>query len=750
MSRHLKRTWHGGSRNFGCAAAVLFAIVVAQSAHALPPNDYAAHVFFDNGTAAPMYFHSAASCVAPSAIEAPRDKLPIASGQFHSPPNSLRLKWTSARGGDWRASLKSTAEYVRPSPLSGDTLSIWCYSVEGLKPEEAPRIYLQDTRGKSTPTIWLLAGRDALPAGKWVEIRLPATSFGGIYQDTGEDRFDPRRLQSIAFMQNLEDGHEHTLFIDDVSLIDGRAAPGAPLPAPTGLKAEGFERHIDLAWQPVENRELISYRVYRAASGQDFKPIATRPAWSCHYVDFPGDGVQQATYKVAAVDVFQRESEQSNAAAAKVHELSDDEMLDMVQRGCYRFYCEAANENSGMALELLPGDENLVALGASGFGVMAQIVATQRKFITRDESVERMLKIVRFLNKADRFHGAWGHFLDGRTGHVNPYFGKYDNGGDLVETAFMIQGLLAARKYFDRDNAAEREIRDTITRLWEGVEWDWYRKTPDSEVLYWHWSPDHGWHISHPLIGWNETLIVYLLAIASPTHSVPASMYYSGWAGQSDLAVRYRQNWSRTTEGDHFRNGNTYYGIKLDVGSGTGADLFFTQFSFLGFDPRAKRDRYTNYFENNRHIALINRAYCTENPRHYAGYGSDCWGLSAGINSGGGRPLPRDDNGTICTSAALGVFPYTPSESMGALKHFYRELGPKIWGPYGFHDGFNESQSWFDEVYMGLNQAQIVVGIENHRSGLAWKCFMSNSEINDALARIGFKADEDTKPAAGP
>jgi hypothetical protein len=310
-----------------------------------------------------------------------------------------------------------------------------------------------------------------------------------------------------------------------------------------------------------------------------------------------------------------------------------------------------------------------------------------------------------------------------------------------VETAFLVQGLLAARQYFNRDNNAEGEIRDAITNLWRGVEWDWYRKTPDSDFLYWHWSPDHAWHISHPLVGWNETMIVYLLAIASPTHPVPASMYYSGWAGQSDEAVKYRRNWSRTTQGDHYTNRNEYYGIKLDVGSGSGGDLFFTQFSFLGFDPRDKHDRFTNYFRNNRNIALINRAYCIDNPRKFAGYGPSCWGLSAGVNSGGGRPLARDDNGTICCSAALGVFPYTPDESMAALEHFYHELGPKIWGVYGFHDGFNESQNWFDEVYMGLNQAQIVVGIENYRTALLWKRFMANSEIGSALRRVGFRPD---------
>jgi hypothetical protein len=374
---------------------------------------------------------------------------------------------------------------------------------------------------------------------------------------------------------------------------------------------------------------------------------------------------------------------------------------------------------------------------------MALVVATEREFITREESSQRMLEIVRFLRRADRFHGAWPHFLDGRTGRVNPYFGKYVNGGDLVETAFLVQGLLAARQYFSRDTAAEREIRDSITTMWREVEWDWYRKSPESDVLYWHWSPDQDWHISHPLVGWNETMIAYLLAIASPTHGVPASLYHTGWAGQSAQAVQYRRNWSRTTAGDQYVNGNTYYGIKLDVGCGTGGDLFFTQFSFLGFDPRGKRDRFTNYFDNNQNLALINRAYCIDNPRGHKGYGANCWGRSAGVNSGGGHPLPRADNGTICCSAALGCFPYTPVESMAALKHFYRELGGQIWGVYGFHDGFNETENWFDEVYMGLNQAQIVVGIENYRTGLVWEQFMKNAEIEPALRAIGFEPDED-------
>jgi hypothetical protein len=531
------------------------------------------------------------------------------------------------------------------------------------------------------------------------------------------------------------------LYIDDISVIDGKATDKKPPAAPTELTVKGQARHFDLSWQPSKDADIKSYQIYRSVDGKTFHPVATRPAWSNRHVDFADTPGVNAQYRVSAIDLHENESPLSEPAGDATRQFNDEQLLDMVQEGCFRYYWEVANPDSGMALEILPGDPSLVAVGASGFGILAQLVATERGFITREQSTERMLQIVRFLQRADRFHGAWPHFLDGRTGRVNPYFGKYDNGGDLVETAFLIQGLLAARQYFDKGNEAEREIRDTITRLWRDVEWDWYRKTPDSEVLYWHWSPDHQWHISHPLIGWNETLIVYLLAIASPTHAVPASLYHTGFAGQSDRAVQYRRWWSRTTDGERYVNGNTYYGIKLDVGMGTGGDLFFTQFSFLGFDPRGKRDSYTNYFENNRNIALINRAYCIENPRKHAGYGANCWGLSAGVNSGGGRPLPRDDNGTICTSAALGSFPYTPEESMATLKHFYHSLGPQIWGPYGFHDGFNQSQGWFDEVYMGLNQAQIVVGIENKRTGLVWRLFMANPEIGPALDDIGFRPE---------
>jgi hypothetical protein len=722
------------------ARAGILALVLLLPGTALAQFKYDYHVAFDNSVSDESFFYSQGSFVAPSEVELVDGKAPVDDSRYVSPPNCFRVRWRSQSGGDWRVALNLRARFAH-APLLGNALTFWLYSDEELTAEESPLVYLADRNGVGTPSIRLIGSLEKIPAKAWTQVRLPFDTFVGIARNTADVRFDPSRLLSVTLVQGLDDGKPHTLHVDDITVADETPNDGKPPAAPTGLSAKGYDRHVDLVWQPNREADLRYYKIYRSLDGKEYAPVGIQRGHINRYPDFLGASDRTASYKISAVDVGYNESPLTGEVKASTRALTDDELLTMVQEGCFRYYWDGAHPNAGMALEIQPGDENLVALGGSGFGLMALIVGAERGFITREQCAERMLKIVRFLAKADRFHGVWPHFLDGRTGKTIAHFGKYDNGGDLVETAFLVQGLLAVRQYFNRDTPAEREIRDTITELWRGVEWDWYRQDPKSDVLYWHWSPDFGFYLNHPLIGWNETLIIYLLAIASPTHPVPASMWHTGWAGQGDLMVRYRRGWGRTTQGDHFVNGNTYYGIKLDVGVGSGAELFFTQFSFLGFDPRNKRDRYTNYFQNNRNIALIQHAYSIENPEKHVGYGDDTWGLSAGINSGGGRPYPRDDNGTITVHAALGSFPYTPEQSMKALKHYYRDLGGKLWGVYGFADGFNQTQNWFEHSYMGLNQAQTVVMIENHRTGLIWKLFMSNPEIEPALKAIGFEKD---------
>ncbi len=722
---------------------VILALVFA-AASAPAQTFYDRHVLFDNSPTNDRYESSNTYLVAPSTLEIVKNTLPVDRAHFVSPPNGLRLHWRSAPGGDWRATVQLTRRYARKFHFEGDALTFWVFPDFELTPENSPRLYLMDSHEQGTPSVTLVQGDEKIPARRWTLVTLPfAALHSPHYNSTDDNLYQVADTLSVSLLQGLDDNTEHTLYVDDFQIRNAGSRDTTAPPTPGAPIARGYERHIDVTWTASEAADLLAYRVYRSTDdGKTFTPLGTQQAGRTRFADFIGSPGRHAQYRVTALDLAGNESAPSPVTAvAATRTFSDDELLTMVQEACFRYYWEAGHPLAGLAPEVLPGDPNLLALGGSGFGVMALLVGTERRFVTREQGAARLLKIVRFLAKADRFHGVWPHFLDGDTGHVIPFFGKYDDGGDLVETAFMLQGLLAARQYFDRDTPVEREIRDTVTRLWRETEFDWYRKTPDSDVLYWHWSPDAGWHISHPLIGWNETMIIYLLAIASPTHAVPASLYHTGWAGTSPRHIAYRRGWSRTTAGDHYVNGNTFYGIKLDVGEGTGADLFFTHFSFMGFDPRGLRDRYTNYFVNNRAIARIQHAYAVENPLHFAGYDADSWGLSAGINSGGGRAAPRDDNGTINIMASLSSMPYTPAESMAALKHFYRDLGDRVWGIYGFHDGFNETQNWFEEVYLALNQAPIVVMIENHRTGLVWKNFMANPEIQPALAAIGFQPD---------
>jgi exo beta-1,2-glucooligosaccharide sophorohydrolase (non-reducing end) len=721
---------------------ILFALAVTgalPSSRAAADYNYDKHVVFDHSRGDRSYYHSEAKVVAPSRFEIVKGKLPVESEECMTAPNCLRLRWRSQDGGSWEASIKTQKHWGSAFP-EGDTLSFWVRSEEGLNEESSPQILLVDEAGKGNAAIRLLDKGRTLPAGKWVRMQMRFTDFVGIIRDTSDEVFNPKRVAAIRIVQGLDDGKQHTLLLDEIEVTSSRRDDGRPPGAPSSVAATGSDRHVDLSWRPPVVDGVRHYTIYRSTDGKRFRPVGTQKPHINRYVDFLGKSGRKVWYRVSAVDHQFRESTHSATAAAETRALSDDELLTMVQRACFRYYWEGAHPVAGMALEVIPGDPNLVALGASGFGIMAMIVAAERGFISREQAVQRMVRIVRFLDRADRFHGVWPHYLHGRTGKTIAHFGKYDDGADLVETAFVMQGLLAARQYYSGDTPGERELRATITKFWRTVEWDWFARGPDKNFLYWHWSPRHGFHIRHPLIGWNETMIVYLLGVASPTHAIPAQMFHTGWAGQSETAVRYRQGWRGSTDGDNYTNGKNYYGIRLEVG--VPSELFFTQFSFMGFDPRNLRDRYTNYFSNNRAMALIHRAYAIDNPRRRDGYGDQMWGFSAGIHGGGGKPTARDDNGTVHPHAALGAFPYTPRESMKVLKHMYRDLGDKLWGLYGFYDAINETEEWYEDVNMGLDQAPIVVMIENHRTGLVWKHFMATPEIDPALRAIGFWPDD--------
>ncbi|CAG4990095.1 hypothetical protein DYBT9275_00451 [Dyadobacter sp. CECT 9275] len=410
--------------------------------------------------------------------------------------------------------------------------------------------------------------------------------------------------------------------------------------------------------------------------------------------------------------------------AARPKNLSDTALLELVQRQTFRYFWDFGHPISGLSRErsneAYDYGSEVVTTGGTGFGVMAMIVASERKWYPRDSVSKRLLKMVKFLSKADNFHGAFPHWLNGATGKTIP-FSRKDDGGDLVETAFLFQGLLCARQYFNKDNPIENDLRNRISWLYNEIEWDWYTRGNPNQ-LYWHWSPNNGWAMNFELRGYNETLITYILAASSPRYPISALVYQKCWP-----------------QSDHFRNGNQYYGIPLQLGFPYGGPLFFAHYSFLGLDPRNLKDQYADYWQQNVNHTLINYQHCVLNPHHFKGYGENSWGLTASDTYNGyNAHSPENDLGTISPTAALSSFPYAPDKSMKALRHFYDDLGDKIWSEYGFTDAFNESQNWYAKSHLAIDQGPIIVMIENYRTGLLWKLFMQDPDIQRGLRTLGF------------
>ena len=403
----------------------------------------------------------------------------------------------------------------------------------------------------------------------------------------------------------------------------------------------------------------------------------------------------------------------------KFPEISDQELLTKIQEATFGYFWDFAHPVSGLARERNTSGD-IVTIGGSGFGVMAILVGIHRDFITRNEGVERLQEIVDFLTQADRFHGVWPHWMNGNTGAVVP-FSTYDDGGDLVETAFMAQGLITVRQFLDENTPAESELISDINNLLDTIEWDWYTRD-GQEVLYWHWSPEHDWRMNMQIKGYNEALIVYLLAASSENYGIDPDVYHQGWASSGGI-----------------ENGDSFYGITLPVGYDYGGPLFFAHYSFLGLNPENLSDRYANYWMQNRNHTLINRQHSIQNPNGFVGYSEDSWGLTASDNPDGYLAHePTRDNGTITPTAAISSIPYTPEESMDAIRHFYYILGDKLWGEYGFHDAFNPTRGWWADSYLAIDQGPIVIMIENHRSGLLWDLFMSAPEVQSALNELEF------------
>ena len=516
------------------------------------------------------------------------------------------------------------------------------------------------------------------------------------------------------------------LFLLLALLFSGVSRAGERVVVPAPITGVGYAAHTHLTWSGSNG---FVYDIYRQ-NDDDGRFVYCGSSDSDSFMDFgisKSEKPRTFRYRICPAGMsVEADGAGDFEVTVSVPAANQESLLDMVQRYTTRYFSDFMHPLTGMARERSNDTHgDIVTTGGTGFGIMALVAGAERGYLTRQEAAGIICRIISFLERAERFHGAWAHWYDGDTGE--PFgFSRYDDGGDLVETAFLVQGLLTARQWLQDGNGSEQELAARIDDLWRGVEWSWYTQGTDS--LYWHWSKNYGWKMNHRIKGFDETLITYVLAASSPTYPIDASVYNTCY-----------------TTSDYYLNGKSYYGLPLSIGMDFGGPLFFTHYSFLGLDPRGLRDSVTDYFERNRNHSLIHYRYALDNPEGHAGLGSDLWGFTSSddplVGYSSHHPGTESQNGTVSPTAAVSSIVYTPQQSMAAIEHMYYDLGYKLFGPYGFYDAYNPSMCDGQSVvrsYLAIDQGPQAVMIENYRSGLLWRLFMSSPEVAAGLSKLGF------------
>ncbi len=642
------------------------------------------------------------------------DKVPASTAAYIG-ATSLKFNYTSAENGNWKATIYRN-DWSAVDVTQLDSVSFYIYSENDLPASALPLIGLRAVNSVGSADVNsvlypLAEYNEDVPAGEWTHIRFPLNRFFG---DPDNSQLNFSAVKGVIFNQSESDSSSHLLFIDEISAyrsID--EIPGIEM-----LTATGYDSHAELNWTfPLPD---LTYRIYASYDGgQNFEVHAETT--EDYYIDFVPDSARNSTVTYRITTLFQERESEFVEATAEIKDFSDEELLNMVQRYTFRYFWDGAHNPTGMALERSNGNDNTVASGATGMGLMAMIVAHEREYEPQENIKERILLILDFLENTERYHGAWSHWYNAEIWETQP-FTPDDDGGDIVETSFVAAALIALRNYFTGTDVESVQIRETADKLWKEIEWDWYRN--GLNVLIWHWSPNIGFQKNMHVRGWNEALITYIMAASSPTHGIPLKTYVQGWARNGAMV-----------------NLRSFYSHQISLAPNWGGPLFWTHYTHLGIDPRGLQDEYADYWQEHVNTALIHHAYALENPSDHENYSEKNWGLTASDDPFGytaHQPV-SNDNGTISPTAALSSMPYVPEESLSALKYFYRERGQELFGIYGFYDAFNDNYDWVQDGYIGIDQGPIVVMIENHRTGLLWELVMQDADVQAGLDKLGFQ-----------
>jgi hypothetical protein len=413
--------------------------------------------------------------------------------------------------------------------------------------------------------------------------------------------------------------------------------------------------------------------------------------------------------------------------------------LDQLERDTFAFFWETTPSGTGLTPDRAPGTD-VSSVAAVGFALTAYLIGAERGYVTRAAAAERTLVTLRTLWQAPQGPGARGaagyrglfyHFVDGRAGL------RVDQSElSTIDTALLMAGVLAAQVYFDREDAPERSIRDLADELYRRVDWSWASSARHAPLLSMGWSPEGGF-LDDDWRGYNEAMILYLLALGSPTHPIEPKAW-EAWTGTYVWDV------------DHGPP-------MLAFGPLFGHQYSHSWIDFRGIQDPYMRARGSDYFVNSTRATYANRAYCIANPGGWSGYGELVWGLTASDGPAEEAPFraywargavadATADDGTLAPTAVGGSVPFAPEITIPTLMNLRARFGDRLYGKYGFKDAFNltypkgsgSPSGWFDDQYLAIDQGPILLMVENHRSGFVWDLMKRSPYVTSGLVRAGF------------
>jgi len=484
------------------------------------------------------------------------------------------------------------------------------------------------------------------------------------------------------------------------------------------------DKSVILRWPTDANYDPAEYVVYRSIQPSGpFTRLSHQPLTSTRYVDFDVVNNQTYYYQIQKINHSGTVKAVSTVIPARPAVLNDSLFLDLLQRTAFDFFWNEANPNNGLIKDR-DTPNAACSIASVGFGLTAIGVAIDRAWITREAGRDRVLTTLntfwqqpqgREMSGTIGYKGLFYHFLDMNTG-----LRAWNSELSSIDTALLLAGIIYAKQYFTERHEDALRIRQLADSIYYRIDWDWMRNYQPNITLG--WFPDKGF-INAWWRGYNEAMIMCILALGSPTHPVPAT------------------TWTAWNSGYSWQTHYNYDYVNFPP-------LFGHQFSHCWIDFRQIQDAYMrqrgiDYFENSRRATLAQRAYCIANPGNFKGYGENVWGLTACDGHNGykarGAPPAQNDDGTIAPTAATSSMPFTPEVSLAAAKHLYETYRQSIWTQYGFCDAFNLTVNWWAPGVIGIDEGPIVLMLENFRSQKIWQLFMQNPDIQRGLQRAGFE-----------